>query len=223
MPPRTNSSGMGERKKRTMSAIPLTSVGSTSSSSHRLAYQSDRSPSPPASAYFPLLSADSNARLRPTPDAESHFAYSTTLRRHQSEASALASPAHLANAVDAEARSLWSRAVSLVTGQRPEHQYAALDNGRASPPTQQRDPQAMTASAQFAHTTPEVSLHIIPTTWLGLMSSRILSPTSARHQSGACFIQTCQACGQHTAITNSQSKHPNQCSSSSLRQYTRAL
>ncbi|KAJ7202778.1 HAD-like domain-containing protein [Mycena pura] len=41
-----------------------------------------RSASSPASTYFPLLSIDAGAgtRLRPTADAESHFAYSTTLR-----------------------------------------------------------------------------------------------------------------------------------------------
>ncbi|KAF8058702.1 Ca-transporting ATPase [Lyophyllum atratum] len=165
---------MGERKKRTMSALPLTPVASSSSASRRQMYQPNRSPSPPASAYFPLLSADSHARLRPTPDAESHFAYSTTLRRHQSEASALASPAHLANAVNAEAQGLWSRAVGFVTGQRPENEYGAItENGRVSTPTQ-REPQTDTASAQFAHTTVEDTIaHFRTSSGNGLLHSDI--------------------------------------------------
>ncbi|RDB25132.1 Calcium-transporting ATPase 1 [Hypsizygus marmoreus] len=155
MPPRNVSSGMGERKKRTMSALPLTTMASTSSSSHRPMYAPPRTPSPPASAYFPLLSADSSARLRPTPDAEAHFAYSTTLRRHHSEVSALASPAHLASAVNAEASSLWSRAVGILTRQRPDgDREPRLEAGRVSPPMP-REPSAATASAQFAHTTIE--------------------------------------------------------------------
>ncbi|KAG6853669.1 hypothetical protein C0991_002467 [Blastosporella zonata] len=113
-------------------------------------YQPGRSPSPPASAYFPLLSGDTRARLRPTADADAHFAYSTTLRRHPSEAAALASPAHLAHAVNAEAQTLWSRAIAYVTGRRGDYE-PLVENGRVSPPSQ-RDSQAPTASAQFAHT-----------------------------------------------------------------------
>ncbi|KAF5375534.1 hypothetical protein D9615_009193 [Tricholomella constricta] len=174
MPPRTNSSGMGERKKRTVSTMSINSVASTSSASHRQLYHPNRSPSPPASAYFPLLSADSSARLRPTPDAEAHFAYSTTLRRHQSEASALASPAHLANAVNAEAQGLWSRAVGFVTGQRPEHEYTAVvENGRVTPPSQ-REPHAITASAQFAHTSVDDTIaHFRTSSERGLLQSDI--------------------------------------------------
>jgi len=171
MPPRTVSSGMGERKKRTTSALPLTSVASSSSASHRQIYQGNRSPSPPASAYFPLLSANGSARLRPTPDADAHFAYSTTLRRHPSEASALASPAHLASAVNAEAQSLWSRAVGYVTGRRSENDYG--ENGRVSPATQ-REPQSNTASAQFAHTSVEDTIaHFRTSSENGLLHSDI--------------------------------------------------
>lgn len=150
MPPPRNPPGTGERKKRTLSELPL---GSSSSSTHRHVYinpNHQRSASPPASAYFPLLSADHSARLRPTADAEAHFAYSTTLRRHQSEASALASPAHLASAVNAEASSLWTRAVGVITGQRQDDYGARMENGRVSP-AGQRAEQKDTASARFAH------------------------------------------------------------------------
>jgi len=160
-------SGMGyERKKRNLTAIPITSpMAASSSSNYRFATQHSanghsfgpRSPSPPASAYFPLLSADTNTRLRPTPDANAHFAYSTTLRRHQSEgAAALASPAVFAAAVNAEATSLWTRAINKITG-RDSIEYQPVENGRATPPAQREVPKD-TASGKFAHLTAEVSL-----------------------------------------------------------------
>ncbi|KAJ7198484.1 Ca-transporting ATPase [Mycena pura] len=109
--------------------------------------QDARSASPPASTYFPLLSADAGAgtRLRPTADAESHFAYSTTLRRHHADGLPL-SPTEFASAVNAEASSLWSRAIDAVTGRTPE---TNLENGRVTPPPK---PEARnTMSARYAH------------------------------------------------------------------------
>ncbi|KAF4620920.1 hypothetical protein D9613_000938 [Agrocybe pediades] len=160
-------SGMGyERKKRNLTAIPVTSPMATSSSSnYRFAAQHSanghgfgpRSPSPPASAYFPLLSADTNSRLRPTPDANAHFAYSTTLRRHQSEgAAALASPAVFAAAVNAEATGLWTRAINKITG-RDSVEYQPVENGRSTPPAQREAPKD-TASGKFAHLTAEATV-----------------------------------------------------------------
>ena len=158
------SSGMGyERKKRNshnVSHIPLSPIASSSASNYRPpapyhgAHSSHpRSPSPPASAYFPLLSADTNARFRPTPDAESHFAYSTTLRRHHSEgASALKSPAVFAAVVNAEASSLWRRMVNTITGQQNK------DYQRVETPGVSTDVSKDTASSKFAHSTVEVSL-----------------------------------------------------------------
>ena len=114
-----------------------------------------RSPSPPASAYFPLLSADSDARFRPTANAESHFAYSTTLRRHQSEgAAALKSPAGFVAAVNAEACSLWGRAVNTITGQQ-NNDYQRVENGTAGVSTEEAKD---TASAKFAHCAVDVSV-----------------------------------------------------------------
>lgn len=154
-----------ERKKRNLTAIPITSpIAASSSSNYRVGQHSanayghaPRSPSPPASAYFPLLSADTTSRLRPTRDAESHFAYSTTLRRH-SEGVGLSSPAVFAAAVNAEATSLWTRAVNTITG-RQTNEYQMVGNGRGTPPDLQRAPTKDTASAKFAHHTVEVSLH----------------------------------------------------------------
>ncbi|KAJ6488267.1 Ca-transporting ATPase [Mycena vitilis] len=147
MPPQTrpNSSGMGYERKRPLQANTAAS-SSSSFARHTFAmHDPPRSASPPASTYFPLLSGDSGARLRPTADAESHFAYSTTLRRHNADGLPL-SPVEIASAVNAEASSLWSRAVSVVTGQPLE---MSVEDGRATPPPMQevRD----TMSARFAH------------------------------------------------------------------------
>jgi P-type Ca2+ transporter type 2C len=150
MVPRQSSSGMGERKKRaSMASIPLTPIASSSSYNHPV---QARSESPPASAYFPLLSADSNARFRPVPDAEAHFAYSTTLRRHHTDLTL----ASTAQAVNAEASSLWSKVMGAITGKRKEGDHEErMGNGHAIGDTTgevKRD----TASARFAHYSVEV-------------------------------------------------------------------
>lgn len=123
---------------------------------HRDGHQGfPRSESPPASAYFPLLSANANSSLRPTPGAHEHFAYSTQLRRHQSEAAAaLQSPAVFAAAVNAEATSLWRRAVNWVTGQQ-SHEYQAVG---PEPPEAPKEDRRDTPSAHFAHVSVEVGL-----------------------------------------------------------------
>lgn len=112
--------------------------------------QSQRSASPPASAYFPMLSADPNASLRPTADADAHFGYSTTFRRHQVENS-LASPRHIATG----AQSLWSKVLTTVTGQPSEEDR--LENGRETP-APRRTESSHTASEKFAHASVEVRL-----------------------------------------------------------------
>lgn len=152
------SSGMGyERKKRNMSQIPLTPMATSSASDYRVtasptAYNTTHphSPSPPASAYFlPLLSEDSEARFRPTADADSHFAYSSTLRRHYSEGpTALKSPAFFVAAVNVKAFSLWTRAVNFITGQQ-NNDCQRVENGTAGVSTE--EPTKDTASAKFAH------------------------------------------------------------------------
>ncbi|KAF8885983.1 hypothetical protein BD779DRAFT_1611837 [Infundibulicybe gibba] len=73
------------------------------------------------------------------PDADSHFAYSTTLRRHHSDGAALSSPA--------EVSSLWARAMNVITGQRN-------DGYESIPPERNLERQGAeshdTASARFA-------------------------------------------------------------------------
>lgn len=146
---------MGERKKRaSLTSIPLTPIASSSSYHH---HTQPRSESPPASAYFPLLSADSNARLRPVPDAEAHFAYSTTLRRHPAELTM----ASTAQAVNAEASSLWSKFVGTVTGQRQKDEYGErMENGHVIAADVPGEGKRDTASAQFAHYSVEVCFWI---------------------------------------------------------------
>jgi Ca2+-transporting ATPase len=163
MPPPPPNGSNYERKKRNLTAIPITSpMAASSSSNYRMhsanAYGPPRNPSPPASAYFPLLSEDAGARLRPTPDAEAHFAYSSQLRRHQSDgAAALSSPAAFSAAVNAEATSLWSRAVNTITG-RDTAEYQPVSNGRMTPPVVERPETKDTASAKFAHITVEATI-----------------------------------------------------------------
>ncbi|KAF8161750.1 Ca-transporting ATPase [Mycena galopus ATCC 62051] len=174
---------MGYERKRPLASSVSQASSSSSSTRHAYAYSmhdSPRSASPPASTYFPLLSGDSGARLRPTPDAESHFAYSTTLRRHQPDGPPI-SPVNIAYAVEAEASNLWSRVVSAVSGQTPDRN---LEIGRATPPPgtswdgQSTQPLAQevrdTASARFAHCSIEETVaHYRTSVTNGLLRSDI--------------------------------------------------
>jgi P-type Ca2+ transporter type 2C len=111
-----------------------------------------RSDSPPASSYFPGVSQDAEGEPRPTAGADAHFAYSTTLRRHNTDG-----PLGSAVMPDAEAvQSLWQMAVKAVTRERHEH-YERLENGHARPVPLEHVQQKDTPSAKFAHCTVEVS------------------------------------------------------------------
>ena len=128
----------GHQKKRSsLSEIPLQftrsgghiSSFSTASSLSRqplpgrgYAALSTRSPSPPASSYF--SEANGNDAPTATKNASSHFAYSTTLRRHHGESSL---PLHtsvgsgstlhsLEQLVNKGGTELWDRVVSTVAG-----------------------------------------------------------------------------------------------------------
>lgn len=160
MPQQNGSAGMGYgRSKRAISSIRVPLASSTSSnyrfSNPRSAgyRQQQRSPSPPASAYFPLVEGAVHPRFQATPGADAHFAYSTTLRRHHVDGATL--PQGLAAAVNAEASSLWSRITNFISG-RPQDEYQPLENGRDTPPVQQRVETKGTLSAKFAHCSVEV-------------------------------------------------------------------
>ncbi|KAL0955624.1 hypothetical protein HGRIS_001857 [Hohenbuehelia grisea] len=178
---RYNPSGTANDRKRPVAHLSLEGSSSSSAAGPNNfvrrsrsvhAYHDLRSPSPPASSYFPLLSAGDNAHLQPTADAESHFAYSTTLRRHRAD-STLATPADIASAVEAEATSLWKRALTWITGNPPSAQYEMVENGRASP-SKGREPPRDTVSARFAHSSIEDTVsHYRTSATNGLLHSDI--------------------------------------------------
>jgi hypothetical protein len=136
--------------------VLLSSASPSNFARHR---QSAHTSTPPASAFFPLLSANSNAAPRPTPDAQAHFSYSTTLRRHPPDHS-LTSPAGIASAVNAEAASLWQRLAGFIAGKNfsqhggNENAETVVSASVSQIPTQldRRD----TLSARFAHSTIDV-------------------------------------------------------------------
>ncbi|KAK7472290.1 High affinity Ca2+/Mn2+ P-type ATPase-like protein [Stygiomarasmius scandens] len=193
---RFNSLGVAQERKRAPSNNYYTSAARTSSSAsaftmHPNRYSSlpsvsnagnilggplRRSPSPPASAYFPLLNSDD--RLRPTPDADSHFAYSTTLRRH-SEGNSLTSPEDLVQ----EASSLWSRLLKTITGD-PQATSAEEDlenDARARLEQLKHEDRKNTASAKFAHTSVDDTIAYFRTSsTTGLLVSDI-SHLQAQH------------------------------------------
>jgi Ca2+-transporting ATPase len=98
----------------------------TSSSSpyttRRLLHHPPRTSSPPASTYFSPPAGEAHMELQPTPGAQAHFAYSTTLRRHTAPPTsphgttfpALESIRHAVT--DQSPAGLWDRLVSTVTG-----------------------------------------------------------------------------------------------------------
>ncbi|KAF8633311.1 hypothetical protein AX17_004485 [Amanita inopinata Kibby_2008] len=164
-------------RKRNPSILPITSpapLSTTSAVFHRSNLGSARGPpSPPASAYFPLLSENAHGTLRPTPDAEAHFAYSTTLRRHHTEVHALRSPADFAAAVNAEATTVWSRTINLITGRNSQEQDR-VEEGRPKTSTTQRESKSDTLSAKFAHYSVEHTIAYFRTSAIsGLLHSDI--------------------------------------------------
>lgn len=160
-----SASGMGYgQAKRTVHLPP---IASSTASNYRISNprsatgyrQPQRSPSPPASAYFPLFQDDVHPRFQATPDADAHFAYSTTLRRHHVDGAALSTPKGLAAAVNAEASSLWTRMINFISG-RTTNDYQPLENGSDTPPVHRRVGPEGTLSAKFAHCSVEVCTQI---------------------------------------------------------------
>lgn len=170
---------MGYERKRNPNLENLSeaALAGSSSSAHAFSrpphfsgHVAPRSPSPPASAYFPLLSADHNsdAQLRPTRDAEQHFAYSTTLRRHNVEPASLASPAEFAH----EASNLWGKALAAIAGQPSPG--AHLEDGRVTPHVVPKEDRRDTVSARFAHCSVEDTIaHFRTSATEGLLKSEI--------------------------------------------------
>ncbi|KIJ06163.1 hypothetical protein PAXINDRAFT_103485 [Paxillus involutus ATCC 200175] len=149
-----------------LSTIPEPSMVSTSAHSILPLYagssnpghpQPDhRAPSPPASSYFPSVSDTQTGEPQPTPGASTHFAYSTTLRRHHAEGLlSLHAPKLSDITPGVTAEGLWQKAVSAVTGQRVQDDALeggySLVGGRTTPPLPHHEDKKDTASARFAH------------------------------------------------------------------------
>ncbi|THH18312.1 hypothetical protein EW146_g2633 [Bondarzewia mesenterica] len=163
-----------------------TSASSATPYSRRVQQQVPRSPSPPASAYFSKFVGDEQ-ELQPTPDAQSHFAYSTTLRRHQPQGSlGMGTPRSstfpglesLRSAVAEEGPSgLWNKLVSLWKGRSREDSsrngYAAVSTGD--------ERQQETPSARFANDTIENTLAEFRTSATAGLSSAMIPSLRAIH------------------------------------------
>lgn len=116
--------------------------------------------SPPASAYFTQFATDDSHVLEPTvADADSHFAYSTTLRRHHPEGPLGFPPTPRANldefrhAIAEEGPAgLLQRAVSFV-----KSYFSGSESNDYERLPVYRDEQKNTPSARFAHYPIEVS------------------------------------------------------------------
>ncbi|KAL0057833.1 High affinity Ca2+/Mn2+ P-type ATPase-like protein [Marasmius tenuissimus] len=118
-----------------------------------------RSASPPASAYF----QNGQESMTPTADAGSHFAYSTTLRRHNVEESTEVILAH-------EAQGLWQRILGWFNGDGD-----AKKDVEERLPLQSRKREQDTPSAKFAHTSVEDTVAYFRTdATQGLHESHIL-------------------------------------------------
>ncbi|KAI5987636.1 hypothetical protein EDD15DRAFT_2389457 [Pisolithus albus] len=108
-----------------------------------------RSPSPPASSYFPTVSDLQDGEPEPTPGASTHFAYSTTLRRHHHE-HGIGIPLHPKLPTGVTADGLWNRIVKFLTGESSRDD--GLDGGRTRDlKAPQRERRKETPSARFAH------------------------------------------------------------------------
>jgi Ca2+-transporting ATPase len=155
-------------------ASSSSSAFSTLPRAGRAHYQAPRSESPPASTYFPDVSEDVDGEPLPTADADSHFAYSTTLRRHHTE-------------VEEEVQSLWQKFVRHVTGQG---EYETLDSGHANVPSA-TDERKDTLSAKYALYTVEVCFaeRLINSTDAVKLPSGNASPLSNEPSNGTTVIE----------------------------------
>lgn len=126
-------------------------------------YQPLRQPSPPATAYFSGFSTDPQRDQEPTPhaDAQAHFAYSTTLRRHQVDSTGHAlttpiSPSFFADRFN----SVMTRTTRIWDGLTSNVREPLLENGdREREASREAHPAKEGKSGQFASWSPEVSLH----------------------------------------------------------------
>ncbi|KAG2142271.1 uncharacterized protein EDB93DRAFT_611333 [Suillus bovinus] len=176
-----------------LSVVPESSVVSTSAHSilpvssapmpQAYAYSHQRSPSPPASSYFPTVSAIQSGEPQPTPGASTHFAYSTTLRRHHAEGPVLQLPSNFSGVTSSDGLpSLWQKAKGVLarrlSDSTAETRYELVSAGEWSSQSRLREDRDRrdTPSARFAHWTVEDTLaHFKTSAVSGLPSSSILT------------------------------------------------
>ncbi|KAF9029319.1 Ca-transporting ATPase [Hymenopellis radicata] len=122
---------------------------------------------------FPTTSCRPRQQWTATsPGCRVAFCIQYNLRRHALDGS-LSSPTELVQAVNAEASSLWSRALRTVTGQPPERN---VESGRGTPqPTIERHQTKETLSARFAHCSIQDTISHYRTSESGLLISDISS------------------------------------------------
>lgn len=176
-----------------LSVVPESSFVSTSAHSilpvsstpvpQLYSYSHQRSPSPPASSYFPSVSAIQSGEPQPTPGASTHFAYSTTLRRHHLEGPSLQISPNFNDITSSEGLpSLWQKAKGTIArlSDGAENRYELVPAGErvSQPPSRLREDRDRreTSSARFAHWTVEDTLaHFKTSPVSGLPSSSILA------------------------------------------------
>lgn len=122
-----------------------------------------RQPSPPASAYFSGFTGIEEPRA--TKDADAHFAYSTTLRRHNTEhnfvnGASSSKIQSIGRIVGEESVGLLDRVISHVSGQQSLENRP--DDRRANGLGQSEKSARETPSAIHAHSTLEVCLTFAP-------------------------------------------------------------
>lgn len=154
-----------------------------------------RSSSPPASTYFTPYDGAHHGDPQPaTPDANAHFAYSTTLRRHRAEGPlGLGTPGsangfpkleELRTVVEEEGPSgLWQRSLGVVKGLlSKDERYEKLDTPLTSVHRE-------TPSAIFAHRSVEVCLLTCSTIIPSLTCFRIPLHASESRRRWGCRLQ----------------------------------
>ncbi|KAK7691917.1 hypothetical protein QCA50_005322 [Cerrena zonata] len=169
-----------------MTEVSFTTASSSTPASARRTYPRSptyppmRSSSPPASAYFSHFTGDHHGEPVPTtPDAGSHFAYSTTLRRHHVE-QALGHPptlGELRSVVAEEGPSgLWERVMQTVRGlfsqEDSKGEYERLPSQKETKDT---------PSARFAHCSIDETLSYFRTSSSDGLSSASIPSLLAEH------------------------------------------
>ncbi|TFY50768.1 hypothetical protein EVJ58_g10897, partial [Rhodofomes roseus] len=150
------------------------------------AYPTNRSSSPPASTYFTPYDGTHHGEPQPsTPDANAHFAYSTTLRRHRPDGPGLPTPnsatgfskfEELRTVVEMEGPSgLWQRTVGIAKG------WFSKDEDYEKLATPLNADHRETPSAIFAHRTVEDTLARLGVSPSSGLSSASIAGLLERH------------------------------------------